>query len=93
MKKSQVQIGDSYVAKVSGILAVVWIAHENPHGGWNAVNVATGRVVRIRTAARLREAVKDTERIGFPPRYEDDDRETVAEGDKWMNKPLGARDQ
>ena len=59
MKKAEVQIGGRYVAKVSGTLTTVRIDHENPHGGWDATNVATGRAVRIRSAARLRYPARD----------------------------------
>ena len=34
--------------------ALVRIDRESPYGGWDATNLATGRSVRIRTAARLR---------------------------------------
>jgi hypothetical protein len=54
MKKRDIKIGETYLAKVSGKLVPVRIASESPHGGWNAVNTTTGREVRIRTAARLR---------------------------------------
>jgi len=56
MKKNEVEIGGRYVAKVSGSLTVVRIDRESPYGGWDATNVATGRSVRIRTAARLRSS-------------------------------------
>lgn len=58
MKKQDVQIGKHYVAKVSGKLVPVAIVQENPMGGWNGINVQTGRGVRIRTAARLRHPVR-----------------------------------
>jgi len=54
MKKHEVQIGETYVAKVSGILAPVKITGVCPHGGWDAVNVKTGRQVRVKSAMRLR---------------------------------------
>jgi hypothetical protein len=54
MKKREIEIGNTYIAKVSGVLAKVRIARESPHGGWQAINLATGREVRIRSAARLR---------------------------------------
>ncbi len=58
MKKNDVETGATYVAKVSGKLARVRIERESPHGGWEAVNVDTGRRVRIKSAQRLRfEAV------------------------------------
>ena len=54
MKKADVEMGGRYVAKVSGTLVAVRIDRESPYGGWDATNLATGRSVRIRTAARLR---------------------------------------
>ena len=54
MKKKDVSIGRTYVAKVSGGLTTVRLTGESPYGGWDAVNTKTGRAVRIRTAARLR---------------------------------------
>jgi hypothetical protein len=54
MKKEQVQIGGTYVAKVSGQLAQVRIDAENRFGGWDATNVSTHRKVRIKSAQRLR---------------------------------------
>lgn len=54
MRKNEVEIGGTYHAKVSGRVVVVRIDRESPYGGWEATNTATGRAVRIRTAARLR---------------------------------------
>ncbi|MCA9557184.1 MAG: hypothetical protein KC583_01360 [Myxococcales bacterium] len=54
MKKNEIEIRGVYVAKVSGQLVAVRIDRESPYGGWDATNLATGRSVRIRTAARLR---------------------------------------
>ena len=65
MKKSEVKIGGTYTAKVNGKVAKVRIDAENPHGGWDATNLATNRKVRIKTAQRLRAAV--SERTGHAP--------------------------
>jgi hypothetical protein len=54
MKKHEIEIGGVYVAKVSGRIAEVRIDRESPYGGWDATNLATGRAIRIRSAARLR---------------------------------------
>ncbi len=54
MKKNEIQVGKHYVAKVSGNIVDVRITAENPRGGWDAVNVATKRKVRIKSAQRLR---------------------------------------
>ena len=56
MKKHEVKVGAQYIAKVSGRLAQVRINRENPHGGWDATNVATKKSVRIKSAQRLRAA-------------------------------------
>lgn len=54
MKKAEVTLGGTYVAKVSGALTRVRLDYVSPYGGWVATNLATGRQVRIRSAARLR---------------------------------------
>ncbi len=54
MKKADVIIGKTYIAKVSGKLVPVKIVAISPYGGWIGRNERTGRVVRIRGAARLR---------------------------------------
>lgn len=59
MKKADIQVGSTYIAKVSGVLAKVRITGESPHGGWRGTNLATGREVRIRSAARLRRPVNE----------------------------------
>lgn len=61
MRKSEVQIGQNYVAKVSGRLAVVRILAESRFGGWDAVNIETKRAVRIKSAARLRRHAQKEE--------------------------------
>lgn len=54
MKKEDVQIGATYVARVSGKLVAVRILGASQHGGWDAANLVTRRRIRIRSAARLR---------------------------------------
>jgi hypothetical protein len=54
MKKHEVKLGGEYIVKVSGRLAHVRIDRENPHGGWDATNLATKKSVRIKSAQRLR---------------------------------------
>ena len=78
MKKDQVLIGRTYLAKVSGHLARVRIEAESRFGGWDATNTLTRRRVRIKSAQRLRRRV-DTEKAGRPiaalgnkPAVEDD---------------------
>lgn len=58
MTKQNVQIGTTYIVKVSGSLARVKLTREHDRGGWYGTNLATGREIRIRTAARLRNEVK-----------------------------------
>ena len=53
MRKADVKLGRTYFAKVSDRRVVVRLDSECIYGGWNATNLATGRTVRIRTAARL----------------------------------------
>ena len=60
MKKSQIKIGGTYTAKVSGFVVPVRILSESPHGGWVGINILTHREVRIRTAARLRREIDPT---------------------------------
>jgi Mg-chelatase subunit ChlI len=72
MKKDQVQIGGTFVAKVSGKLAKVRIDAESRFGGWDATNVDTGRKVRIKSAQRLRREVAtstntETSAADLPP--------------------------
>jgi hypothetical protein len=54
MKKHEVKVGAKYLAKVSDKVVVVRIDTENPHGGWDATNLATKKAVRIKSAQRLR---------------------------------------
>ena len=58
MQKQDVHIGTTYIVKVSGALAKVRITREHDRGGWYGTNLATGREIRVRTAARLRSEVK-----------------------------------
>jgi len=54
MKMTDVKVGTTYRVKVSGSVQDVRITGENPHGGWDGVNVATNRKVRIWSPQRLR---------------------------------------
>lgn len=54
MKKNEIEIGGTYAAKISGNVVPVQIKEAAINGGWHAVNMKTGRAVRIRTAAKLR---------------------------------------
>lgn len=57
MKKAQVKIGGRYTAKISGNIVTVRIKSINRYGGWDAQNESTGRLVRIKSAAKLRAEV------------------------------------
>ena len=57
MQKQNVRVGTTYIVKVSGTLAKVRLTREHARGGWYGTNLATGREIRIRTAARLRSEV------------------------------------
>ena len=55
MKAKDVQIGQVYTLKVANNITHthVKITAVNPHGGWDGVNMATGKAVRIKSAQRL----------------------------------------
>ena len=63
MQKQDVHIGTIYIVKVSGTLARVRLTREHPRGGWYGSNLATGREIRIRTAARLRSEATHAQEI------------------------------
>jgi hypothetical protein len=54
VKKHEVQIGGTYLAKVSTKVVPIRIDRESPYGGWDATNLVTDRQVRIKSAQRLR---------------------------------------
>ena len=57
MRKHEVKIGGKYRAKISNKLTTVQITGESPYGGWSAKNLVTGRTIRIKSGAKLREEV------------------------------------
>ena len=63
MQKHSVKIGTTYIVKVSDKLAKVRLTREHERGGWYGTNLATGREIRIRTAARLRSEALPAQRI------------------------------
>ena len=93
MKKDEVQIGATYQVSVTGKLAPVRIVRENPHGGWNGVNVDTKREVRIKSAQRLRKRLDaapralPSERLGVPPTTPDVDAKVQAAEDAAAPNP------
>jgi len=62
MRKDQVHVGHTYVAKISDKLTRVRIDGENAHGGWDATNLTTNKQVRIKSPAKLRGPASDGER-------------------------------
>jgi hypothetical protein len=54
MKKDEIKVGGTYLAKVSDKVVPVRIDAENAHGGWEATNLLTNKKVRIKSAQRLR---------------------------------------
>jgi hypothetical protein len=59
MQKNDVKLGGVYLAKVTNKLVQVRIEAESRYGGWDALNLATNKKVRIKSAQRLRAAVGD----------------------------------
>jgi hypothetical protein len=57
MKKNEITIGGTYLAKVSDKVVPVRIDAESRHGGWEATNMSTNKKVRIKSAQRLRGEV------------------------------------
>lgn len=53
MQKKDIIIGGKYLAKVSGKVVIVKVISESRLGGFNVVNLSTGRNIRVRTGARL----------------------------------------
>lgn len=59
MKQADVSVGTTYVVKVSGHLVPLRLDRESAYGkGWEGTNLATGRQIRIRSAAKLRRVYK-----------------------------------
>jgi hypothetical protein len=54
MTKNEINIGWTYIAKISGNLCRVRIDGINPYGGWSGINLDTGRAVRIKSCQKLR---------------------------------------
>ena len=57
MKKTNVELGCCYLAKISGRLSPVRILDESVYGGWRGKNLRTQRDVRIRSAQKLRRVL------------------------------------
>ena len=59
MKKTDVQIGATYLVKVADNLVPVKITREHPSGGWEGTSTKTGKTIRIKSAQRLRKRLAD----------------------------------
>jgi len=57
LKKNEVQIGGVYIAKVTNRLVQVRIEKVSRYGGWEAINLATNKPIRVKSAQRLRSVV------------------------------------
>ena len=53
MKNVGVKIGGKYYANVSGSRTETQIDSEKANGGWNAINLATGKKILVKSAQRL----------------------------------------
>ena len=60
MKKNDVKVGHTYLAKVSDRVVQVRIDSRHSKSGWNATNTATGKRIHIKSAQRLRGPAKTT---------------------------------
>src|SRR5689334_3244588 len=59
MKKEEVEVGGTYLAKVGARSVEVKIESENAKGGWNAKSVASGKPIRLKDPKHLRPAKGD----------------------------------
>ena len=53
MKKSEVTIGRVYTTKIDGKMVSVRLQGENPNGGWDGVNLTTGKKIHIKLPRQL----------------------------------------
>ncbi|MCG3174642.1 MAG: hypothetical protein GMKNLPBB_02902 [Myxococcota bacterium] len=58
MKKNEVKVGGTYLAKVTDKVVQVRLDAEHPRGGWQATNLSTKKQIRIKSAQRLRGPAK-----------------------------------
>ncbi len=56
MRKDEVEVGGTYLAKVGTRMVEVRVERENPKGGWEAKSVATGKPIRLKDPRHLRPA-------------------------------------
>ena len=84
MKKNEITLGGTYLAKVSDKVVPVRLDRENPRGGWDATNLTTKKQVRIKSAQRLRGPAKETANAESSSKTTDPDRVPLTEV---MKKP------
>ncbi len=66
MKKADIVIGGIYAVKVSGRIVPVRITRPGCFRGWEGKNLETGRMIQIKSAARLRYRWCDSRGAGIP---------------------------
>src|SRR5450432_2012532 len=79
MKKNEVKIGGTYLAKVSDRVVPVRLDRENHRGGWDATNLMTDKKVHIKSAQRLRCPANRGGSAKETPEVQDDVEETGTE--------------
>jgi hypothetical protein len=67
MTAKDVVIEGRYTAKVSNVVVTVQILNKSRYGGWDALNEATGRKVRIKSATKLRSIVSSPKSTNRAP--------------------------
>ncbi|MCK6483039.1 MAG: winged helix-turn-helix domain-containing protein [Phycisphaerae bacterium] len=67
MKKKDVQVGNTYAAKIGSQVVPVRLDAESRFGGWDATNLRTKRRVRIKSAAKLRHPWRTSTAADRPP--------------------------
>lgn len=92
MKKSDVHVGGTYLAKVGRHDAEVRIESENARGGWNAVSVATGKPVRVKDAKHLKPANAEGDAKGTAAAAAEPDAVPLTQLDREKKRPKGKRE-
>lgn len=82
MKKRDVKISGVYIAKVTNKLVQVRIDAVSKYGGWTAINLATQKSVRIRSASRLRGEAGEQKKAGNKKTKRNGKPATMAGGDQ-----------
>jgi hypothetical protein len=99
MKQKDLQVGGTYLAKVSGKMAKVLIVREHVQTsgrlGWYGRNLATAREVFIRSAARLRHAANDSPKTSISalcPQADDAQKSLTFENRAFPATPVSTED-